>query len=219
MKVVVLSSARRTTPAYVASIRDQLGLDDVPDARMTWVALHHPRRPLPGLDTHVTGPAAVVRGRARLVPAGPAPLPGDDEPTAEDARTDDERDADASSTGPRPAGPPQPFVRRALHGVRWRARRAQRAAVQHPVAQRVAGSTKVRRVRSALTPGGAATVFAAGTLRSPAVNSLVRRADVVVALDARTYRAAWLLARRHRGPDVVVGTAAGKAAVTVRAAR
>jgi hypothetical protein len=53
-------------------------------------------------------------------------------------------------------------------------------------------------------------------LTSPAVQVLVAGADVVVALDATTHRAAWLLARRHLGPDVVVGTSAGKQAVARR---
>ena len=49
--------------------------------------------------------------------------------------------------------------------------------------------------------------------RPPPTSGRSSRADVVVALDADTYRAAWLLARRYPAPDVVVGAAAGKQAV------
>ena len=80
----------------------------------------------------------------------------------------------------------------------------------HPRLDRLRRSTKVRKVLKAGRSGGASLRFALTTSSASAVQQVVARADVVVALDAESHRAGWLLARRHPGPDVVVGTAAGK---------
>lgn len=55
--------------------------------------------------------------------------------------------------------------------------------------------------------------FALATTRSRSVNDLFGAADVVVPVDARSQRAAWLLARRHSGPEVVVTLPAAARAV------
>ncbi|GAA4110106.1 hypothetical protein GCM10022415_03620 [Knoellia locipacati] len=96
-------------------------------------------------------------------------------------------------------------ARRVGHALKWRANRLRLTVQRHPVAQRIGGSTKVRRLRGAVTPGGLATHFALGCAQSPAVRRAVAGADLVVALDQNSHRAAWLLARRIAGPEVVVG--------------
>ena len=86
----------------------------------------------------------------------------------------------------------------------------------HPTVARVRNSTKVRKVTNAVVPGGPSARFALTTMRARNVQAVVADADVVVALDANAHRAAWLLARRHAGPDVVVGTAAGRRVISAR---
>ena len=119
------------------------------------------------------------------------------------------------------------------HALRWRTNRARlavrrRAAVarrglgsspvrNHPTVARVLGSTKLRRARKAVVPDTHVSRYAAACLASREVHQLVDRADMVVAMDARTHRAAWLLARRHPRPDVVVGLAAAQRTLQARA--
>lgn len=216
MNVVLLSSARRMSGEAAVSAREQLGLADRPDVVPTLVTVHRPGQGLPGVDTLVIRSGATGRGRALSVPAGPLTTTDPVEAASLGA-------ADASaitSTGPAgtPSAPAQrQGAARVVHAVRWRSRRAKRALAAHPTARRVARSTKVRRVRSAVAPLGSAGGYAVAAMASAQVQSLVARADVVVALDADTYRAAWLLARRHPGPAVVVGLAAGKQAVAALA--
>lgn len=209
MNIVLLGSARRMTPEAAVSARDQLGLADRPDVVPSLVTVHRPARGLPGIDTLVIRAGATGRGRVLAVPAGP--LTTSDPVEAAAAEADDA--APVAATAPAAPAAPRQGAAKVVHAVRWRSRRVKRAVAAHPTAQRVARSTKVRRVRSAVAPLGNAGGYAVGALASAQVQSLVARADVVVALDADTYRAAWLLARRHPGPAVVVGLAAGKQAV------
>lgn len=123
--------------------------------------------------------------------------------------------------------------RRVRQAVRWRRKWAQRRASRF-------ASRQVRRAKKlgsgARHPGDAArrlpsTVvstglrhrkdriaweFALASVRSRTVNDMVGTADVLVPVDARSQRAAWLLARRHGGPDVVVTLAAAARAVAAR---
>jgi hypothetical protein len=207
VNVVLLSSARRTTTDAALSVRSQLGLTGRPEVVLDLVALHRPGRPLPGMRCIVLTPRVIAGRRAVAVPA--APLPADDlaAPVSGDPSV---RQAEPG-TPPRREG-----FARVAHGVRWRARRARATAGAHPAVLRISSSTKVRKVRSALRPLDRSSGYAVAALVSREVHSLVADADVVVALDAHTFRAAWLLARRHPGPAVVVGAAAGKRAAALR---
>lgn len=216
MNVVLLSSARRTTPDAALSIREQLGLAGRDDVVIRLVALHRPGRPLPGMETLVLDPKVLARGRVLTVPAAPLPAEGRTGPATEDLSATPAEAAVATADAPVAPAAPRTGVAKVVHGVRWRARRAKRQVAAHPQVKRVASSTKVRKVRSAVKPLGPASGFAVAALAAREVQPLVRDADVVVALDANTYRAAWLLARRHPGPDVVVGAAAGKQAAERR---
>ncbi|HEX6916875.1 MAG TPA: hypothetical protein VF140_02280 [Phycicoccus sp.] len=209
MNVVLLSAARRCTPETVGAWREQLGVVDAADVSLALVALHRPGHALPWVDTIVLGKLS-SRGRTQRLAAAPAGSAAPDGAVAPAAALA----AQAPQAAPAPVQ--REGVHRLVHGVRWRYRRARRAATTHPLARRVAGSTKVRRIRSAVSPLGPASAYSIGALAAPGVHALVAGADVVVALDADTYRAAWLLARRHPGPDVVVGTAAGKQAIARR---
>lgn len=91
-----------------------------------------------------------------------------------------------------------------------------------PGGSRVAGlrrHPKVRKVARAARSGGASLRFAVVALGSRQIQQVVAEADVVVALDPESHRAAWLVARRHRRPDVVVGAAAGKRVIAARRTR
>lgn len=221
MNVVLLASARRTTPEAALAVREQLGLADRPDVALSLVTVHRPAAGLPGMDALVIGTGARARRRALRVPAAASAAPTAAlDPTAS-VDTDEQAPADPSPatpvvTAPAPAAAPRRGTHRVAHAVRWRARRARRTVAAQPVVQRAGRSTTVRRVRTALSPLGPAGSYAVGALASGPVQTLVAGADVVVALDADTHRAAWLLARRHPGPDVVVGAAAGHQAIAAR---
>lgn len=213
MRVVVLSSARRTTPEGLSSLRQQLGIDDDPEVLITVVLLTKPGRPLPETPALVARPLAAIRRRAEVVPAGPGFLRDAVQPGVVD-------DADDHVDGP---PPPAPLTARAVpgrlaHGVGWRVRRARATVGRHPVARRVSGSAKVRAVRR-LAPDRTSATFTATTLLAREVNDAVAAADLVVALDRNTYQAAWFLARRHPGPDVVVGSPAGRLSIRARRGR
>ncbi|MDN5791141.1 MAG: hypothetical protein L0H25_09780 [Micrococcales bacterium] len=104
--------------------------------------------------------------------------------------------------------------RRMVKAASWRANKVRLTMKKHPGLARVRASTRLRKVRTAvgstILPGGISDAFALSCVRCDLVGELVGSADVVVALDASTHRAAWLLARRHPRPAVIAGTAAAK---------
>jgi hypothetical protein len=211
VNIVLLTTARGARPSTVATLRDQLGVTGRDDITLGVVSLHVPRRPLPVATTLVVGPDPTVRRHARELPPAPPgadPTADDDDVTWEDAAT---AEAEAGApVSPRPIGGNLARVR---HGLKWRVGRVRLAVRAHPAARRVRQSTKVRRLRHAVTPGGPGTKYAVAALRARNVGDLVAAADVVVALDTNTHKAAWLLARRHQRPAVVVGAPAGKAVI------
>jgi hypothetical protein len=116
--------------------------------------------------------------------------------------------------------------RRLRQAVAWRARRARRQAERF-------GARQVRRVTMLRSDTGhlpSAIIrtslrgrkdalsweFASMANTSRAVNTLFRTAEVVIPVDARAQKAAWLLARRHPGPDVIVTLPAAARAVAAR---
>lgn len=203
MNIVILATARNLRPASFRTIREELGVLDGEDT-VTVVTAHRPYRPLPVDQTLRTGADLTLRRHATSLPVA-----------AVDASDDDEGDDDGSaSTGTSTA--PAPLPRRLAHGVAWRARRVRFAVRDNPKVSRVRNSTKVRKVTNAFLPGGVSARYALNTVRAREVRAALDRADVVVALDSHTHRAAWLLARRHSGPDVVVGTAAGRRVIAAR---
>lgn len=140
------------------------------------------------------------------------------------------------AAGPTPSGPPRSLAhlpvyhpRRVRQAVRWRSRRLRRRTVR--LASRQLRRARGRRnelrylpstaVSSALRlrSDGIAGEFALATVRSAAVADLVRTSDVVVPVDQRSLKTAWLLARRHRGPAVIATTAAAARAIALRRAR
>nr|HMM95708.1 hypothetical protein [Phycicoccus sp.] len=75
MNVVLLSSARRTSPEAALSVREQLGLAGRGDVVLRLVTRHRPSAPLPGIETLVLVPTATSPGRVLDIPA--ADLPGE----------------------------------------------------------------------------------------------------------------------------------------------
>lgn len=206
MKIVILATARGLRPASFRTIREQLGVVDGEDT-VTVVTAHRPYRPLPVERTLRTGADLSLRRHATVLPV--ADLGASDEPEDDGAPP---TDATAAAT-------PTPLPRRLAHGVAWRARRVRFAVRDNPTVSRVRNSTKVRKVTNSMLPGGVSARFAFTTLRAREVRDALAEADVVVALDSHTHRAAWLLARRHPDPDVVVGTAAGRRVISARRER
>jgi hypothetical protein len=205
MRVVLLTTARGQRPATVREVLKELGLADHPETEVVVVGLHYPKKPLPVAANLVVGPDLSVRRQAKSVPTR------DDVAAAEAAG--------ATAAPAAPATPTAPIYHPARVGkaVAWRARRARHTVRTNPAVVRVRNSTKVRRVKNKVLPGGLATRYAVACLSATNVGAAIEGADVVVALDSNTYRAAWLLARRHPRPAVVVGVAAGRRAVGDRA--
>ncbi|NYG07636.1 hypothetical protein BJ986_002123 [Phycicoccus badiiscoriae] len=240
MNVVLLSAGPPLRAGQIEEARHQLRAD--PDARLTVVSWHRPGRPLP-VDQHIlvraigggrTLPvvdAAIPVAPSELDPDGSTGLalgPGGPEEEPETAFADEAAEPAEPSTPPARASK---FTRAGVtHALRWRSNRVRRAVRSRtnrlsttlkgqPVVGRVVGSAKVRRVRKAAARGTLASRYAAACLASRHVDDVLRVADVVVALDTPTHRAAWLLARRHPAPDVVVGLAAASRCLQARVER
>lgn len=231
MRVVLLSTARRPHPAWLLELMEQLGVRDRSDVALAVVTAHGSSSALPATMHLRAGLATVAIGartqRVALAPTGSTSDPTDaglteslaeamtgaltDDPDVPlDEPADDEVPDDVVGTSTTDA--PLPSLlhpARVRKAVQWRANKVRLTIKRHPTIRRVSGSTKVRKATTLLT-GGVSTTFALACLRSPKVGRLVAGADVVVALDAGSHRAAWLLARRHSGPHVIAGTAAAK---------
>lgn len=225
MNIVLLHTGRPMRVDQVAEARHQL--DVGPSAHLSVVSWRKPRQVLP-VEQHV-----LVRtlGGSRSLPVldsspdvEPAELEDDGStglalgpggPEEEPSATFEEEDQPVE-VGPRlTAAKLKPAS--LAHALRWRANRVRLNVRRHPTVSRVIGSTKLRRARKAVVPDSLASRYAAACLVSREVNELIHRADVVVAMDAHTHRAAWLLARRHPRPDVVVGLAAAKRSLQAKA--
>lgn len=234
MKVVLLST-RRLRPHMVETAREELGLEPRDAQNITVVSWNPPigrlrvaqhlvvgpvlspgrvryARVDPTVPTDLTDVAEDPGAEVHKVHASPADAGSDADlgtnvDTAMDIAVDTDVDTEIETDEPGSgAGSVERTgARRVAHALRWRANRVRLTVQRHPVAQRVGKSTKVRRLRHAVTPGGLATHFALGCSQSAAVRRAVAGADLVVALDQNSHRAAWLLARRIAGPEVVVG--------------
>lgn len=116
--------------------------------------------------------------------------------------------------------------RRLRQAVRWRARRDLRRArrlgsrVRKRAQKRISQARHLpdRAARSLLhrSGDGIAGGYVLATYGSRQVHDLFREADVVLPVDARSQKAAWLLARRHAGPEVLVTLPAAKRALDAR---
>lgn len=241
MNIVLLSANRPMRVNQVAEAREQLRIDS--SASLSLVSWHRPAQPLP-LAQHFQ--VRTVGGSQSLPVLDVAPVvePAELEDDGSSGLAlgpggPEEEPADTFAQEPSAVPvPPRAAAARltpssVVHALRWRTNRARRALRRHPTTARVLGpgglrrqpavarvlgSTKLRRAGKAVVPDSQASRYAAACLVSHDVNELIARADVVVALDPHTHRAAWLLARRHPRPDVVVGLAAAQRSLTARAA-
>ncbi|MDO5628708.1 MAG: hypothetical protein Q4G43_10340 [Mobilicoccus sp.] len=195
MKVVLLDTGRGRTEESVELWRSQLELTDSDElALISW---NHPKRALPVVDQLVFGPT--FDGHRRE-PARPnvtlsrrIVVPGGGTSTADLPRTD---------------------PRRLLAAARWRLRRLDRATARlqarttdrlpHPLDALSGSSPLGQRARKALkvSSDGVATDFALAVARSAQAAELAAWADVLVPFDARSRKAAWVLAQRVEGPYV-----------------
>ncbi len=217
MKVVLLTTARSQRPATLVTLKEQLGIAPGDDTEVTVVSWYRPKRPLPVQTNLLVGPDFTVSRHARILAvADPAQAEGglDDDGHETESATDPVL---AAAPPPAPLGPVYD-PRRIAKAVTWRANKVRLAVKANPAVSRVRNSTKVRKVRNKVMPGSLGSRYAVACLRARNVREEIAGADVVVALDANTHRAAWLLARQHEGPAFVVGTAAGKRVLSERAA-
>jgi hypothetical protein len=239
VNIVLLSTGRPMRVNQVAEARHQLRIDS--SAHLALVSWNRPAQVLP-VDQHVL--VRTVGGSHSLPvhdvePAvEPAELEDDGSsglalgaggPEEESADTFAQEASDVQVPSRSTAAKFTPSS--VAHALRWRTNRARLAMRRHPALSRVVGpgglrrhptvarvlgSTKLRRAGKAVVPDSLASRYAAACLVSRDVNELFAQADVVVAMDAHTHRAAWLLARRHPGPDVVVGLAAAQRSLQAR---
>lgn len=198
MKVVLVDTGRGRNLASVELWRSQLQLEDGDDlALLSW---NHPRVALPVVDQLVFGPT-LDWGRPEPVRPNvtvPRRVPGPVGTTAHLSRTD---------------------PRRVAAALRRRTRRLTRAASRRltPITRRLpqplaspmsalsSSSPLGVRLRSALgvRSDGVPTDFAIAVARSAQAAELASWADVVVPFDARSRKAAWVLAKRvstHEAP-------------------
>jgi hypothetical protein len=216
VKVVLLTTARGQRPATIATLKEQLGLVPEDGTEVGFISWYYPKRPLP-VQTHlVVGPDFTVARHARILPVAEPSLGPEDEGGDDDAPplTAESAGTDASAAPLAPVYHPK----RVAKALTWRANKARLAVRGNPTVARVRNSTKLRKLRNKVAPGSLGSRFALACLQARNVRAEIDSADVVVALDANTHRAAWLLARRHPDPAFVVGTAAGKRVLEERSA-
>lgn len=208
MKVVLLTTARGQRPATIATLKEQLGLVPEDGTEVSVVSWYYPKAPLPVQSHLLVGPDFTVSRHARVLPVADPSADLDDEGSGAVGAALPAEPADA--TAPETPLGPVYHPKRVAKAVTWRANKARLAVRRNPTVTRVRNSTKLRKLRNKLAPGSLGSRFALACLQARNVRAEVGAADVVVALDANTHRAAWLLSRRHPDPAFVVGTAAGK---------
>lgn len=217
MKVVLLTTARSQRPATLVTLKEQLGIVPEDGTDVTVVSWYRPKRPLPVGTNLLVGPDFTLSRHARILAVADPSQPDDD---LDDGVADVETSSDSSGEDSSAAAPLGPVYdpRRVAKAVTWRANKVRLAVRANPTVSRVRGSTKLRKLRNKVAPGSLGSRYALACLTARNVREEIDGADVVVALDANTHRAAWLLARQHAGPAFVVGTAAGKRVLSERAA-
>lgn len=231
MKVVLLTTARSQDPTMLATLKAQLGVFPDDGVEVSVISWHRPRRPLPVTTNLLVGSDVTFSRSARVLDVADPWVTEDlgelDDLGGPDAPGSDHSPGSADSLSlPEPsvrardAGTPQPVsdLSRVSQARGRRANAVWLAIWDNPTVSRVRNSTKLRKARNKVAPGLLGSQFAAACLRARNVRQEVDAADVVVALDANTHRAAWLLARLHARPAFVVGTAAGKRVLLERAA-
>lgn len=136
------------------------------------------------------------------------------------------QDASDKAAGSRLTHLPWNHPARLKQAARWRLGKARRSArtLTRGVTRR--GKNYVRHSDSAparlakravrLRGDGVATSFALSAMRSTDAAELFGGADVVVPVDARSQRAAWVLAQKIDGPDVVVTYPAAARVIAAR---
>lgn len=216
MKVVLLTTARGQRPATIATLKEQLGLVPEDGTEVSVVSWYYPKRPLPVQSHLLVGPDFTVSRHARVLPVADVSADAEDEST--EAVTEVPSGEPASTNETAAALGPVYHPKRVVKAVTWRANKARLAVRRNPTVARVSNSTKLRKLRNKLAPGSLGSRYALACLQARNVRAEVDAADVVVALDANTHRAAWLLSRRHPDPAFVVGTAAGKRVLGERSA-
>ncbi|GAB47076.1 hypothetical protein [Mobilicoccus pelagius] len=191
MRIVIVDTGRGRTPETVAGWREQLGL--VEGDELAAVSWQHPRVALPLVEHLVFGPTLdwsrpepvhpnITRPRlSRGVLRSPlAALP----------RTHPRRVL--AAVGRRTGRLTRPVTRRVF------------ARTGHPldVVSSSAPLGQALRRRLAVKSDGVATDFSIAVARSQEAAALTTWADVLVPVDLRSRKAAWVLARRVAGPAV-----------------
>lgn len=195
MRVLLIDTGRSRGAANVETWRTQLGLvpqDDV--ALVSWLP---PAEPLPVVDHMVFGP---VLDCGRREPSRPAvgmprraPLP----------------------TAPSVWHLSRANPRRLSAALGRRGRRlfdAFTARLPFPLTAQLRSSSrlgKAIRRRLGISSDGVATDFAIAVGWSRHVVSLARWADVMVPIDPKSRKAAWVLTRRVKGPDAAIDINSG----------
>lgn len=234
MKVVLLTTARSQRPATLATLKAQLGLLPNDGTEVSVVSWYRPKRPLPVQTNLLVGPDLSFGRRARVLDVADPAAPDEDlddalgvdldddlgDDLGDDIGDDAAHSPDSRAIDPDPRAQLGPIYdpRRVVKALTWRANKVRLAVRANPTVSRVRNSTKLRKARNKVAPGLLGSQYAVACLSARNVREEIDGADVVVALDANTHRAAWLLARQHAGPAFVVGTAAGKRSLAERSA-
>lgn len=171
----------------------------------------------------VSGEAESSLGEADLAEQMPETVLGSDALDPEAFAGDEEFDeAVAGSVRARATTLPVYHPTRLRKAALWRANRVRITARNgyRGVKRRVrASDSRPARVAQTLmgaTSDGIATQFALSVARSDMAAEVFRGADLVMPMDSRSQRAAWVLAHRIDGPAVVVGFPAGIRALDAR---
>lgn len=194
---VVLLATGRLPRSYFTTVRADLG--DDPDLELDVIAWAPPREPLGD-----TVRQFVLLGPGRMPVAPPpetSPAPAAPAPAAAEA-------APATAPAAAPAAPAAPArkpparppysPRRIAGGLKRRAGAVKRKLKKSPV---------VARVKKLRTDEISREYWSRLRSREDAL-AVVRAADIVIALDSRSVRAGWYLARRPEAPTVVLGVQA-----------
>ncbi|WP_035812553.1 hypothetical protein [Jiangella gansuensis] len=191
---VVLLATGRLPRSYFTTVRADLG--DDPDLELDVIAWAPPREPLGDTVRQfvLLGPGRMpVAPPPEAAPAAPAAAA----PAAEPATAPVAPAAPAAPARKPPARPPY-SPRRIAGGLKRRAGAVKRKLKKSPV---------VARVKKLRTDEISREYWSRLRSREDAL-AVVRAADIVIALDSRSVRAGWYLARRPEVPTVVLGVQA-----------